>query len=181
MSEHFWGKVRVGSEHECWPFLGCRSGGRDGETYGLFTRSRREAGPRSVYAHRMAFCISQGIDIAAMQTKTVIRHKCDNPICCNPAHLEAGTQADNASDMVARGRSLRGKRATNVILNDERVNQIRSRVKGGDLHRVVANDFGVSRAAVSQIISGKNWGWLQSPTNDNTAVTRAAERVTVVV
>ena len=32
----------------------------------------------------------------------VIRHKCDNPNCCNIEHLEIGTQKDNIEDMIKR-------------------------------------------------------------------------------
>ncbi|MED4262025.1 HNH endonuclease signature motif containing protein [Priestia aryabhattai] len=34
----------------------------------------------------------------------VVRHKCDNSKCCNPHHLEIGTQYDNVQDAVKRGR-----------------------------------------------------------------------------
>ena len=34
----------------------------------------------------------------------VVRHKCDNRECCNPFHLEIGTQAQNIQDMIERGR-----------------------------------------------------------------------------
>lgn len=34
----------------------------------------------------------------------VIRHKCDNPYCCNIEHLTIGTQKDNVADMWERNR-----------------------------------------------------------------------------
>jgi hypothetical protein len=40
-------------------------------------------------------------------------HTCDEPTCCNPAHLYEGTPAQNSADMVARGR-YRGGRAKGV-------------------------------------------------------------------
>jgi hypothetical protein len=40
----------------------------------------------------------------------VIRHKCDNPACCNIEHLEIGTPLDNVNDMIERGR-----KAINII------------------------------------------------------------------
>ena len=34
----------------------------------------------------------------------VIRHECDNPICCNPFHLVIGTQKENNHDILIRSR-----------------------------------------------------------------------------
>ncbi len=54
---------------------------------------------RRVLAHRLAFFRANG------RWARVTRHACDNPPCCNPEHLLAGTQADNMHDAVERGRN----------------------------------------------------------------------------
>ena len=53
-----------------------------------------------VLAHRLAYETWVG----PIPDGHVVRHKCDNPPCINPDHLETGTQADNVQDMHARGR-----------------------------------------------------------------------------
>jgi hypothetical protein len=34
----------------------------------------------------------------------IVMHTCDNPGCCNPMHLVAGTQTDNMQDCLSKGR-----------------------------------------------------------------------------
>ena len=52
------------------------------------------------YAHRVLHESLHG----ALDRATMVCHSCDNPPCCNPAHLWAGTAKDNAADMVAKKR-----------------------------------------------------------------------------
>lgn len=82
-------RVRGFEADECWPF----------------NRSSRHAyisvDGASVGAHRVSYVMHHGPIPEGM----VVRHRCDNPPCVNPAHLEIGTQADNVRDMYERGRN----------------------------------------------------------------------------
>jgi hypothetical protein len=74
-----------------------------------------------------------------------VRHTCDNPPCCNPAHLLLGTQADNCRDMVVRRRSGVEK------LTPDNVREIRSRPwRRGDNTRWAA-EFGVHPYTISAV------------------------------
>lgn len=63
-----------------------------------------KVGGKQQRAHRVLFhALNPNTD-----ESLVIRHKCDNPACVNPDHLEAGTVRDNMLDMVSRGRHRGG-------------------------------------------------------------------------
>lgn len=88
----FWPRVDVRGPEECWPWKGSR-------TRGGYGHASREG--KSVRAHRVAYQLAKGLIPAGL----VVRHKCDNPPCCNPAHLELGTHKQNKDDSIQRGRS----------------------------------------------------------------------------
>ena len=50
---------------------------------------------RQVAAYRFVYCV---LERAVVSESTVIRHRCHNRLCCNPAHLVEGTRADNKRD-----------------------------------------------------------------------------------
>src|SRR6185312_5743289 len=95
----FWAKVRVGRDNECWPWAGAK--GANG--YGRFKVAGRLVLPH-VFAYEYFY---DELPPSDAYHGTVVRHACDNPPCCNPAHLIAGTQAANVADMVSRDRARR--------------------------------------------------------------------------
>lgn len=61
----------------------------------------------SKLVHRVVLELALGRKLKADE---VVMHQCDNPICCNKAHLKAGTQTANMAEMVQRGRDAAARR-----------------------------------------------------------------------
>ena len=84
----------------------------------------------------------------------VVRHKCDNPLCINPEHLEIGTHEENMYDMVSRGRSLKGEKHNRAKLTESQVKDIRKSSFGCDrLSRL----YKVDRSTIKSIRRGETW------------------------
>jgi hypothetical protein len=84
--------------------------------------------------------------------------KCDNPPCCNPAHLETGTHADNSADMIKRDRCGQKLRVAQVLA-------IR-KLKGELPYTEIAAQFGIVPNTVFKIMSGQSWRHLL-PSEEN--------------
>jgi hypothetical protein len=78
-------------------------------------------------------------------------HRCDNPPCCNPGHLFAGTIATNNKDMWAKGRGKLTPPAWRKIPLEELPN-ILSRYANGEHKRDIAETYGVSRQAIHHLL-----------------------------
>jgi hypothetical protein len=104
--------------------------------------------------HRVAWEDANGQEVPA---GLFVRHTCDNPPCCNPAHLLIGTPADNVRDAVERGRVARGFRLPQTRLSDEDVRYIRSnyfRQGRWSNSRELADRFGVHVMHITAIARG---------------------------
>lgn len=87
----------------------------------------------------------------------VVRHKCDNPGCVNPEHLELGTQMDNVRDAVERDRHPAGSRHGMSKLNERQVGGIKSMLRQGQKNKDLAIIFNVDRDTISNIKTGRIW------------------------
>lgn len=88
----FWSRVDRRGPDECWQWTGAT----DSHGYGQLTIHNRHVG-----AHRLAYTFTVGSIPAGL----CICHTCDNPPCCNPAHLFIGTMSDNLRDCAQKGRN----------------------------------------------------------------------------
>jgi hypothetical protein len=87
--DKFWNQVDRLHPHDCWNWTGhCNPV----TGYGYFSNRKYMS------SHRMAYELTYGKIPEGM----CILHSCDNPKCCNPAHLRVGTQQDNVDDREER-------------------------------------------------------------------------------
>lgn len=89
-------RIARGAPTACWPWKGAKTS----KGYG-----RVKIGGRLVLPHRVIYATMVG-DVPADSSYhgAVVMHTCDNPACCNPAHLCLGTQRENILDMSRKGR-----------------------------------------------------------------------------
>lgn len=147
---------RSGGPTACWPWRA----GRTPKGYG-----RLKVDGRQVAAHRLAFIIANG----PIPSGKFVCHACDNPPCCNPAHLWLGSPRDNVRDCMAKGRLnpkgnpfCRGELHHRATLDAKAVRAIReSYAAGGVSMRRLAALHGVSYFCVHSVVTGRTWAHVE--------------------
>lgn len=120
-------------------------GGRHPAGYGQMTFLGQK-----MYAHRHAYELVYG----AVPRGLFVLHRCDNPPCCEPKHLYAGTRADNTRDMVERGRNhvpAGGESHRWTKLTDAQIRWAREQRAAGWLLQAIADELDVDESYMSRI------------------------------
>ncbi len=137
--------VKRGEPDECWEW----QKNRIKRGYGQLGHMGK-----ALMAHRVAWEVAFGPIPEGLQ----VCHSCDNPPCCNPAHLWLGTQADNNRDMVAKGRARKGppfgETSYRSKLSAQQVALIRSLPKNTNW-AALSRTMGVTRNTVAKIARGE--------------------------
>ena len=144
LADRFWSKVNIRASDECWTWTGPLNSAGYGHICVRLT---------DYMAHRVAYELAKG----PIPNGLVIRHTCDNKMCCNPNHLITGTYAQNSQDAIDRGLTLRGEDASLAKLTDEQVIELRSRYARGDKQQWLAERFDITQSTVSAIVNRKTW------------------------
>lgn len=147
-----WSRIQKRSPEECWEWTGkSRQSG-----YGWIGTQN---GSHKL-AHRVVWELTNGpIPKGTGHHGTVVMHTCDNRLCCNPAHLRLGTQADNVRDMREKGRNVdlttcRGSDHPRAKITPEIVRAIRDRRNSVKQLNAM---YGVTKSTVDNVRLGRCW------------------------
>lgn len=148
--KQFFSRIKKGAPEECWEW----QGGFHESGYGLFSFSVRPSKPVYIRAHRIAYYLTHG----NLPKDEVLCHTCDNRKCVNPAHLFAGTRADNAHDMVSKNRQAIGEKVYMAKLTPQEVRWARFLYfVEGIGYKKLAPMFGVAESTMYFVVTNKFW------------------------
>lgn len=143
--EKFWSRI-IKQEDGCWIFSGSTTKPPP------FGYGQLYQGNKHILAHRYSYQLHNG----ETPTGMYVLHKCDNRLCCNPAHLFLGTLKDNTQDAIKKNRTASGERHGKCKLTKEQAKEIWDARNSKNKYQL-AHKFGVKYGAVRDIFNGNNW------------------------
>lgn len=132
-----------GGPDACWPF-----GGFVSRRYGVVS-----IGNRPVRSNRAAYMLLVG----PIPDGMYVCHTCDNPVCCNPAHLWLGSPQENSDDARAKRRHAHNERAPASRLTATQVVEIDRLMQEGFSYRSIAAEYGVTTSLLARIRGRRVW------------------------
>lgn len=143
--ERFWSYVgHSGDANACWEWQKSRD---------WFGHGKASFHRMTIGAHRVAYHIA----ISPIPDQVCVCHTCDNPACCNPAHLFLGTNLDNIKDRHKKHRDAFGERNGRARFTDNDIRHIRLRHANGESQGAIARALGTTQSCISRIINRKTW------------------------
>ncbi len=151
----FWSRVnKNGPIHpkygRCWLW----TAGKFNDGYGAIS-----VGNKTIKAHRLSYEIHIGV----IPPRTLVCHRCDNPLCVNPSHLFLATNRGNLADRDTKGRQAKGERQGSARLTSELVLKIREEYRFGSRRRgstALARKYGVTQSTIYNVVTRKRWKYL---------------------
>lgn len=149
--ESFWD--RLDKAGDCWVWTGA-----------LYVNGYGAVrwGGKKVYTHRLAFELNSG----PIPEGLFVCHRCDNPPCCNPAHLFLATPRENMVDRDAKGRHgwarrpdaiPRGEQSLRSVLTLAQVEDARRSHAHGESVQSIATRLKRSYKTIHAALTGENW------------------------
>ncbi len=135
----------IGNDCLIWPYAKDR---RTGYGIVIFHKQTRTA-------HRVALILHTEVD---PKDKQASHGPCHNRLCCNPLHLSWKSVEDNHYDKIRDNTHNRGQRHYLSKLTPEKVIDIRADER---MHKIIAEEYGVSRSVISGIKSNLSWNWVK--------------------
>lgn len=154
--DSFWRKVDIKDNiNECWPWIASTNQ----KGYGHI-----RVGISMVQSHRLAYELIKGPIPEELQ----VQHLCNNPVCCNPNHLEVGNDSKNSRYKFQCNRqNHNGENNPCSKLTDDQVREIHKlyneqrKLHPGFKHwqiiQPIAQMFGIDAYHVGSIIRGDSW------------------------
>lgn len=153
VEQRVWARIEKRGPDECWLWRGASDPGG----YAVMNIKGRKTRVTRLLWEQVHGAIPPGL---------LVRHTCDNPPCCSPAHHLLGTHADNMQDMHRRGRwhysptpaRVRpGERNPNAKITAADVAAIRAEKAAGATYTELAARWPLSRGQLCRIVTGKRW------------------------
>lgn len=131
--------MRAGPD-DCWPWEGYT---------GISGHGRTTMQGVSTLASKKAWVLTHGPILSGL----CVNHKCDNALCCNPAHMYLGTRADNMIDRWGKTNAEhRSARQRAHVLTQDQVTELYQLRRNGETLKGCADHFDCSLSTVWRIV-----------------------------
>ena len=152
--DRFWSFVDNGDNDICWPWTKSLDGSGYGQFWYRLEKKVKKRVKSSIFAYRFPWHLP---GVERPTNNLCVLHACDNPICCNPAHLFLGTQQENIADMLRKKRHIFGARHPLSKITEKDVLEIRRRAACGEMYKTIAEDFPIGATSIRKISLKIRW------------------------